>query len=130
MRHALTILAVDDVARAARFYETVFGWRRQADVPVYVEFEVAGGPNVGVYLRGGFARNTGRSPSPPAPGATTSTELYFRVDDVAAAAARAVAAGATPLSPAAPREWGDVVAYVADPDGNVLAFAKPSSTEC
>jgi predicted enzyme related to lactoylglutathione lyase len=124
MRQILTILAVDDVARSARFYETVFGWRRHVDVPVYVEFEVEGAPNLGVYLRGGFARNTGRAPSPPAPDATTSTELYFRVDDVGAAVARALAAGAELLSPAAARDWGDEVAYVADPDGNVLAFAR------
>lgn len=125
MRHALTILAVDDVARAARFYETVFGWRRRVDVPVYVEFETPDGPGLGVYLRNGFARNTGRSPAPRVSGTTTGTELYFRVEDVAAAVARAVAAGAGLLSPAASREWGDEVAYIADPDGNVVAFARP-----
>jgi predicted enzyme related to lactoylglutathione lyase len=125
MRHVLTILAVSDVARAARFYETVFGWRRHVDLPVYVEFDVGGGPRVSIYLRGGFAQNTGRTPSPPAPDATTSTELYFLVEDVGASLARALAAGAQLLSPAAPRVWGDTVAYATDPDGNVLAFARP-----
>jgi predicted enzyme related to lactoylglutathione lyase len=128
MRQAITILAVDDVERAARFYETVFAWKRQVDIPVYVEFTVPDGPGLSVYLRQGFARNTGRVVAPSVRGATTSTELYFRVDDVAAATARAVAAGAELLSPTALRDWGEEVAYVADPDGNVLAFAAKPRT--
>ena len=125
MRQSLTILAVADLARAARFYETVFGWKRHVDLPVFVEFKVDGGPGVALYVRGAFARNTDRPAAPPTAGMTTSTELYFFVDDADAAVARAVAAGAELLSPAAPRVWGDVAGYVSDPDGNVLAFARP-----
>jgi lactoylglutathione lyase len=125
MRHAITIFAVADVARAAQFYETVFGARRRVDVGIYVELDMPDGPGVGIYLRDGFARNTGHAVTPPTAGATTSTELYFRVADVDATVARALAAGAELLSPAAARPWGEVVAYVADPDGNVLAFARP-----
>lgn len=125
MRHAITIFAVLDVARAARFYETVFGARRRVDVDVFVELDMPDGPAVGLYQRDGFARNTGRRTAPSAPGTTTSTEIYFRVADVEDAVARALAAGAAMLSPAASRPWGEVVAYVADPDGNVLAFACP-----
>lgn len=127
VRQALTILAVSDVQRAARFYEAVFGWRRHVDVPVYVEFEVPGGAGVGVYLRAGFARNTGRPSTVPATGETSATELYFRVRDVDAVVGLALAEGATLLGQATVREWGDVVAYVADPDGNVLAFARPAA---
>jgi len=126
MRHAITIFAVSDVARAARFYEAALGATPRLDVGVFAELDLPDGPAIGVYLRGGFERNTGRAATAPAAGATTSTELYFRVDDVAAALARALAAGAHLLSPAAPRPWGEVVAYAADPDGNVLAFAQPS----
>ena len=125
MRQTLTLLAVADLARAARFYEAAFGWKRHVDLPVYIEFEVEGGPGVSLYTRGGFARNTGRPASPQAAGSTTSTELYFQVNDVDAAVARAVAAGGELLSPAAPRVWGDLTGYVADPDGNVLAFFRP-----
>jgi len=38
---------------------------------------------------------------------------------------RALAVGARELSPMAPRDWGDLVAYSLDPDGHVLAFATP-----
>lgn len=129
MRHAITIFAVDDVARAARFYEAAVGARRRVDVGVYVELDLPDGPGVGVYERAGFTKNFGRPNAPCAAGSTTGTEIYFRVDDVGAAVTRAVAAGAAMLSPAAARPWGETVAYVADPDGNVLAFAMPSGGE-
>jgi predicted enzyme related to lactoylglutathione lyase len=129
MRHVLTILAVADLTRAARFYETVFGWRRSVDVPVYVQFATPDGPGLGVYARQNFARNTRRDAAPSVAGTTTATELYFLVEDVGAAVARALAAGAELLSPAAVRDWGDEVAYVADPDGNVLAFARAGHEE-
>lgn len=38
--------------------------------------------------------------------------------------ARALAAGATELSPPAPRDWGHEASYLRDPDGHVLAFAR------
>jgi len=125
MRQTITILAVDDVARAARFYVDALGAKPRVDVGVFAEFDMPDGPNLGLYQRAGFARNTGRPQTVRAPGTTTSTELYFRVDDVDAALARALAAGAELLSPPAPRVWGDLTAYVADPDGNVLAFFRP-----
>jgi catechol 2,3-dioxygenase-like lactoylglutathione lyase family enzyme len=31
----------------------------------------------------------------------------------------------TGAAPAAPREWGDDAAYLADPDGHVIAIARP-----
>jgi predicted enzyme related to lactoylglutathione lyase len=126
MRHAITIFAVDDVARAARFYEAAVGAKPRLDVGVYAELDLPDGPGVGVYQREGFAKNTGRPSTPCGAGSTTGTELYFRVDDVDAALARALAAGAVMLSPTTARPWGETVAYVADPDRNVLAFAMPS----
>jgi catechol 2,3-dioxygenase-like lactoylglutathione lyase family enzyme len=124
MHQLLTIFGVRDVERSARFYEAAFGWRRVVDVPVYVEFAVPDGPRLGVYQRSGFAKNTGRPSAPSVPETTTATELYFRVADVDAAASAALAAGAELLSPRAPRDWGDEAAYVADPDGNVIVFAR------
>lgn len=121
----LVILAVADVARARAFYTAAFGWPVRVDVPVYVELEAPGGLRVGLYERRGFGRNTGRVPTAPRPGELAPTELYLRVDDLGAACRDVEAAGARPLSPPAPRDWGDVVAYFADPDGTVLALAAP-----
>jgi len=121
----LVILAVEDLPRAAAFYDAAFGWEVRVDVPVYREYRVPGGTGVGLYVRGGFARNIGVAPASVPPGAVTSTEIYVRVDDLPAAVARLGKAGARLLSPAAARDWGDDAAYFADPDGNVIAVAVP-----
>ena len=124
-QHVLTILAVVDLARAATFYRAAFGWPARVEVPVYVELELPDGRGLGLYQREGYARNTGVLPAAVAPGAITGTEIYWRCDDLARTLERLDRAGARLLSPLAPRPWGDEVAYVADPDGNVLALARP-----
>jgi catechol 2,3-dioxygenase-like lactoylglutathione lyase family enzyme len=124
-RHVLTILAVEDVPRARGLYDAAFGWPTDVDLPVYVEYVLPGDQRIGLYARRGFARNTGVVPVATPTGAIAPTELYLRVDDLEEAAGRLAAAGARLLSPAAPRDWGDTVAYFADLDGNVLAIARP-----
>ena len=42
-RHAITILAVRDLARAVAFYDAAFGWAHLVDTPAYVEL-AAGEP--------------------------------------------------------------------------------------
>lgn len=126
MQHVLTILAVDDVAATAAFYDRAFGWARSVDVPVYVEYTVTQGSRIGLYNREAFAANTGVRPTGVPAGATTSTELYFWCDDLEEAIQRLESAGARVLSPSAPRDWGDTAAYFADPSGNVLVLARPT----
>jgi predicted enzyme related to lactoylglutathione lyase len=125
VHHVLAILACDDVARLKAFYVAAFGWRATVDLPVYVELHVPTGLRVGLYERAAFARNTGEPPAPRPASGTTSAELYLRVDDVAVAFARLLELGGRALSPPAPRPWGDEAAYVADPEGNVVAVARP-----
>jgi hypothetical protein len=55
---------------------------------------------------------------------SASCELYLPAENPAAMSQRAVNAGGKELSAAAQRSWGDIVAYAADLDGHVLAFAK------
>lgn len=127
-RHVLTIVAVEALPAAVRFYREAFGWSQTVDVPVYAEFALPGGMRFGVYERQAFGRNTGQVPAPLSKGQLTSTELYFHVDDLDTAIARLRKAGARELSALAPRPWGDEVAYFADPEGNVIAVARPLST--
>jgi predicted enzyme related to lactoylglutathione lyase len=121
-RHVLTIVAVPDLDRAVRFYQAAFGWNKQVDTPVYVELD-AGKMRFGVYQRDGFAKNIGRHPEPTGEGALVPVEIYLEVDELDRSVERALAAGARLLSPRSPRPWGDDVAYVADPDGIVIALA-------
>jgi len=125
VRHVLLVFACEDVARLRKFYVSVFGWRAIVDVPGYVELDVSTELSVGLYVRGGFARNTGEAPAPRPSYGTTASEIYLRVDDVRGALARLLSAGGRLLSAAAPRDWGDEAAYVADPEGNVVAVASP-----
>lgn len=127
-RLALVILAVDDVARAARFYEGVFGWPAVVDVAVYRELALPDGMRLGLYQREAFAKNTATPAGARAPGQTTATELYLVVDDPAAMGARLAAFGARCLSPLTTRPWGDEAAYFEDPDGNVVVVARPDGS--
>lgn len=125
-RHVLTILAVRSLPRAVAFYRQAFGWPSPVEAPVYVEFTLPGGQRLGLYAHEGYARNVGRPPELVPEGRVGGTELYLHVDDLGVAVKRLEAAGATLLSAAAPRDWGDTAAYFADPDGNVVVVAVPS----
>ena len=126
-RHVLTILAVAELPAAAAFYDRAFGWPRPVDVPGYLEYQLPGGQRLGLYQREGFARNTGVAPHPTPAGGVAPTELYFHVDDLAAAIAAVTAAGGRLLSGLALRDWGERAAYFADPDGNVVVVAEPAA---
>ena len=121
---ALVILAVPDLPASRAFYDRAFGWTATVETPVYVEYTLPGGMRVGLYEREGFGRNTGAVPVRVPDGALAPVELYVAVDDVGGALERVLAAGGRLLDPAAERDWGEVVAYAADPDGTVLALAR------
>jgi predicted enzyme related to lactoylglutathione lyase len=129
MRLALIILAVRDLSRAVTFYRAAFGWAQTVDVPVYAEFALPGSLRLGLYQREGFGRNTGQLPMAVPEGGLSGTELYLYTEDLPSAATRLMELGARQLSPIAQRDWGDEVAYFADPDGNVLALARPIEPE-
>ena len=78
---------------------------------------------MGLYVREGFGRNTNRPPVRIPDGELAPLELYLRVGDLDGSIERLEAAGARRLADPAPRDWGDTVAYFADPDGNVIALA-------
>ena len=52
-------------------------------------------------------------------------ELAFVTDDVAAAYANAVNAGALPLHPPADKPWGQTVAYVRASEGTLIELCSP-----
>ena len=52
-------------------------------------------------------------------------EVWLEAEDVPAAVARAVAAGAEPVQEPAVKPWGQTVAYVRDPDGTLIGSAPP-----
>jgi lactoylglutathione lyase len=54
-------------------------------------------------------------------------EIALVTDDVAAAHARGISAGATELSAPAQKPWGQVVSYLRAPDGTLIELCTPVS---
>ncbi len=126
----LMILAVESLGRSRAFYHAAFGWSVTVDVPVYVQMRTsAPGLEVALYQREAFAANTVQLPAVAPPGGITATELYVMVDDLEGTLERAEKAGGRRLSDPMMRSWGDLAAYVADPDGNVVAIATSAPEE-
>jgi predicted enzyme related to lactoylglutathione lyase len=106
-------LGAEDVARAATFYSTLFGWETQVGPPEtggYVMCEVQGRPVAGIGPKQG---------PPEAPAAWTT---YLAADDADATTAKVTAAGGAVL--AEPFDVMDVgrMSVAADPGGAVFGI--------
>lgn len=122
--NALFILFVRDQGRSAAFYANALVSTPVLEVPGMTEFSLGGSARLGLMPETGIRRLLGPGlPDPATAHGTPRSELYLVVDDPAACHARALAAGATELSPLTERPWGDLAAYCLDPDGHIVAFA-------
>jgi catechol 2,3-dioxygenase-like lactoylglutathione lyase family enzyme len=121
----LFVLFVRDQQRSTAFYASALASAPTLDVPGMTEFPLGGSAGLGLMPEAGIRRLLGPElPDPAAAHGTPRAELYLAVEDPAACHARALAAGATELSPPTARAWGDVAAYCLDPDGHLVAFAR------
>jgi predicted enzyme related to lactoylglutathione lyase len=117
---------VPDVKRTAEFWERAFGVKpRPMDSPMYRELETGGHTlafaaqsYVKDMLPGGFRPPQNDEAPPP-------FEVALTTDDVAAAQAKAVAAGARHVMAPTKKPWGQTVAYVRDLDGNLVEICTP-----
>lgn len=122
------ILYVRDQAASARFYEAVLAARATLDVPGMTELPLGDAAVLGLMPEAGIRRLLGEAlPDPARAAGVPRAEVYVLVDDPTAYHGRALAAGARELSGVSPRDWGHTVGYSLDPDGHVLAFARPST---
>ena len=113
-REAFPVLAVDDVARTARFYVENLGFEQ-----VY-RFTPAGEPDF-VFLK---LEPLGIGVAKSHDGEKQMT-LCVHTDDVDAAAPTLREAGAEQVEPPADQEWGERMTTFRDPDGYLLQiFAK------
>ena len=122
------ILFVRDQERARAFYEAALGFPPRLHVPGMTEFGLSGGAVLGLMPETGIRRLVPSQPDPVLARGAPRAELYLVVTSPADALARALAAGASALSPVLPRDWGDDAGYCLNPDGHLLAFAAPSRT--
>lgn len=119
------ILYVSDQVRSAAFYRAVLKQDPILDVPGMTEFQLSETSKLGLMPEAGI-RKILRDfvPNPASGNGIPRCELYLDVDTPSEYLQRALKYGATKVDDDRIRDWGDRVAYCADPDGHILAFAK------
>jgi lactoylglutathione lyase len=127
-RFGYTILYVADVAASLDFYERALGQRRRFvhESGQYAELDT--GPTVlALAARELAAANVPGLYRPERRmGAQPAFEVCFVTDDVQTAFDRATGQGAEEVTPPQTKPWGQDVAYVRDPDGNLVEIASPA----
>lgn len=128
MRLGYVILYVRDVTRSIAFYEDAFGLTRKFvhDAGLYAEMDT-GSTTLSFAAYGlaksnlpcGFRENDPRRQ--PA-----GMEIALVCEDVPAAYARALSAGAVAVCAPVQKPWGQVVAFVRDRDGIVVEICSPA----
>ncbi len=119
VRSLFPILLSRDLPRLVSFYEHALHARvayrfGSADEDDYVALE-AGGASLGI----------GRDPQVPPP--ADRIALWFYVDDVDAVYSRWMSAGGDTVQAPADMPWGERVAQVRDPDGNLVNLGVEAS---
>lgn len=127
MKFGYTIAYVPDVAQSLQFFERAFGFatRFLHESGTYGELET--GETALAFAshelaESNFAHGHVAASDSAQP---LGMELGFVTPDVAAAHARAVAAGAVELSAPVTKPWGQVVSYVRCPDGLLVELCSP-----
>jgi lactoylglutathione lyase len=129
LRFGYTILYVSDVAASLDFYERALGQRRRFlhESGQYAELDT--GPTALALASHELAAANvpGLYRPERRAGAQPTFEVCFVTDDVQGAFDRATSAGAEEVTPPQTKPWGQDVAYVRDPDGNLVELASPAA---
>lgn len=130
MKLGYTILYVPNVDASLAFFERAFGLRRRFlhESGLYGELDTgettlafAAHALGAMNLPGGYvAAHNAAQP--------LGMELALVTEDVAAAHATALAAGARELAPPKTKPWGQVVSYVHCPDGALVELCSPMAS--
>ena len=125
MKFGYTILYVKDVEKAMAFYESAFGLKRKFVHEIgYGEMDTGetklAFASVELATSNGvsFAQANSEGPAP-------AVEVAFVTDDVQAAFAVAVKAGAVPVAAPKQKPWGQTVGYVRDLNGFLVEICSP-----
>lgn len=122
-RFTMVTLAVDDVAATRRFFENGLGWRGTETPTGDIAFYQAGGSVLAVYDRRALERDLDRPVPPDATGAVTLAWNGRSRDEVDAAYAKAIAAGAEAVKTPEEVFWGGYSGYVIIPGGHLFEIA-------
>ncbi len=118
------ILYVKDQKRSTEFYKLLLKKEPALEVEGMTEFVLNPFSKLGLMPNHGIAKIiSGPCNHPDMGQGIPRCELYLKVSDPYEMFKLALYNGASAVSEAQPRDWGDLVAYVSDPDGHILAFA-------
>lgn len=124
MQFRYTILYVDDVRGTLDFYAQAFGLEIAFLHEAGDYGELATGATKLAFSSTSLMRQLGKDPAAPQAKRPTF-EVAFETDDVPAAFARAVAAGATAVQAPRQEPWGQTTSYVTDPNGYLVEICSP-----
>lgn len=127
MQEVIFIIFVGNQIKSRDFYKKVFQNEPVLDVEGMTEFKINSHTRLGIMPKSGIDKITGSSyPVSTSNKYTAHCELYIYVDNPEEYYKRAIQVGADAISSLKLMNWGDEVAYCADFDGNIIAFAKKS----
>ena len=112
MRLTSVRIFVDDLEKAAAFYENVVGLKRTTTAPTAILFEES--PSIVVETADDDARREGLI--------GRFTGVTFETDDAAALYADLKARGVPLHGPPEKQYWGGIMLFAEDPSGNTLTF--------
>lgn len=124
MKLRYTILYVPDVPAALEFYEKAFGLERDFLHESGTYGQLRTGETRLAFSAHSLMESLGKRPGRPDPAAPVF-EIAFETDDVAAALARAEAAGAGVMQAPRTEDWGQTTAYVTDLNGYLVEICSP-----
>ncbi len=126
MTFGYAILYVADVPATLDHYEAAFGCARRMlhESGLYGELETGGTVLAFAGHTVAEMNDIAMTPSDPK-GPAGPMNLTFVKGDVRAGYDRALANGASPVSPPVEKPWGQVACYVRDIDGHLIEIATP-----
>ena len=124
MQLRYVILYVPDVPATMDFYVRAFGLERGFLHESGTFGEMVTGETKLCFTAISLMAEIGKQVATTPP-ALPSFELAFETDDVAAALARALTAGATRVQDVERMDWGQTTAYVRSPEGTLVELCTP-----
>lgn len=125
MENVITILYISNQVLSTQFYKKVLNIEPTLNVPGMTEFTLFDNCKLGLMPENGIAKIiTPITPHPKLGSQIPRCEIYLRVNNPEEYIKRALINGAKNVSPLEDRDWNEKVAYVADLDGHILAFAE------
>jgi len=127
MKFGYFITYVADVATSVAFWQKAFGFDVRLHAPTGDYAELASGETTIAFASHTLGHDNLPAGYAPADASALpqGQEIALVTDDVVAAADRAVAAGAALLSAPTKKPWGQTVAYLRTPDGNLIELCSP-----